>query len=106
MQQSNDRRFTLVDGMVLIAAVGLSLVLVRDYWNQRGPQIVFQTNAAPAMWSATTFWRLTTLATATFAPIAVALSLALWLLRLRQPRPAIRETFRQPGTTTCEPPRS
>ena len=31
------------------------------------------------------------------SPLAVALSLAMWILRLRQPRPSVRRLLRQPG---------
>jgi hypothetical protein len=101
MRTNTSRKFTLVDAMVLIAAAGLSLVLIRDYLEHRATRYVIETIAQSGIWSVASLWRLSTLVSGMMAPLAVSLSLALWVLRLRQPRPAIHEMFRQPGMVAC-----
>lgn len=95
------RRFTLVDAMVLIAATGLSLVLIRDYLASQYTHYIFTSIIGRGLWSVASVWRLGSLASGMIAPLAVALSLALWLLRLREPRPSLHRVFRQPGMVAC-----
>jgi hypothetical protein len=95
MRSTISRKFTLVDAMVLVAAVGIAFVLIRDYLNDdyvRG--VVF---SLPDVWALSKLWRTGTLWSGVLAPLAVALSLSLWILRWRQPRPDLRRLFKQPG---------
>ncbi len=84
------RPFTLFDAMVLIAATAIALLPFRFFLSvfeglsatlsvaHRIVEVVFVTDAL-------------------ICPLALSLSLALWVLRLRQPRPGLPRVFRQPG---------
>jgi hypothetical protein len=84
------RPFTLLDAMVLIAAMAIALLPFRFFLSvfeglsatlsvaHRIVEVVFVTDAL-------------------ICPLALSLSLALWVLRLRQPRPGLPRVFRQPG---------
>jgi hypothetical protein len=90
------RRFTLIDAMVLVAAVGVSFVLIRDY--VQDSRIARALSAAlPDEWGAADLWRRATVYAGIISPLAVALSLALFVLRIRRPRPSLRQALRQPG---------
>jgi hypothetical protein len=89
------RKFTLTDAMVLVAAAAISLVPIREYLTfVQDRRIV---DSIPREWSLASIWRFSTLAAGMLAPLALSLSLGLWILRLRKPRPAWRSLFRQPG---------
>jgi hypothetical protein len=81
------RRFTLLDGMVLIAALAVGLGSVR-FVARRGPLII-----PPWGWVAH--------GPILAAPCGVSLSVALLGLRFVKPRPPYRRNFRQPGTIAC-----
>jgi hypothetical protein len=82
--------------MVLVAAAALSLVLIRDYLADA--HIARNLPAAiPNDWSIAALWRRGTVYSGMLSPLAVALSLALFILRLRKPRPGLRRLLRQPG---------
>jgi hypothetical protein len=85
------RRFTLVDAMVLVAAVGASLALMRPYMlgitllvTHRRPYLLAL--SAPAHYGPT---------------FLVPLTVAALALRLRRPRPPIRRAFRGLGMVGC-----
>ncbi|MFI5457030.1 MAG: hypothetical protein ACHRXM_16415 [Isosphaerales bacterium] len=99
MHTSIPRKFTLVDAMVLIAAVGVGFVLIREYLDN--PLVRRVLWLVSHDWALSTLWRLGTVLSGMLAPLAVALSLALWILRFRQPRPVLRRVFRQPGMVAC-----
>jgi hypothetical protein len=95
MRPSAQRKFTLVDAMVLVAALGVALVPMRDLYGRvadstfpleetegRSPDYYFS-------WAAGTC--------AFLRPLVITSSAALWLARLRRPRPSIHRVFRQPG---------
>ncbi len=88
------RQFTLVDAMVLVAAVGVSLVevrrILRDDWY-----------LSYGSWSWEHARALSYPLNEAVAVIALGLSYALCILRLRQPRPSLRRIIRQPGTAAC-----
>lgn len=92
MSPLSARKFTLVDAMVLIAAIAIALVLIRPFWKEvyftpmRSPReaILFGLSVEVIL-----------------EPLALTLSLAVGLLRLRKPRPRLRRVFRQPGMAAC-----
>jgi hypothetical protein len=88
------RKITLTDAMVLVAAPALSLVMIRDYLSD--PRI---SRMLPLdyTWSVSEWWIRGCLYVGILSPLAVSLSLALFILRLRQPRPEMRRLLRQPG---------
>jgi hypothetical protein len=85
------RRFTLVDAIVLIAATAIGLAPIRYFVADGFGEAI----SAPASWefvaviALDAYWILT--------PLLLTWTLALWLLRLRQPRPRFRRLVRQPG---------
>jgi hypothetical protein len=91
MSPTQRRRFTLIDATVLIAATAVALVPVRYAFSFGLVQ------GLPATWDvesgASFAFGLTWIVT----PLLITWSVALWILRLRQPRPRLRRLFRQPG---------
>lgn len=86
------RRFTLLDGMVLIAAIAAGLGAAR---------VISQSHLGSNITSAGDAWTLLLLAAhwlVIAAPCAVSLSITLLVLRFVRPRPPRRRMFRQPGT--------
>jgi hypothetical protein len=91
MRAESRRRFTIVDGMVLVAALGVGFAATRlhsvpylDHFN------------LPAPWYRRyTTWILRWLVTA--GPCMGMLSTAVVVLSLRPPRPALRRRLRHPG---------
>jgi hypothetical protein len=81
--------------MVLVAAVGVAFVLIRVYLDHLDGRHLALT--PPREFSLTAYWRYATFVVRVLAPLATSLSLALWMLRLRQPRPRWRRLIRQPG---------
>jgi len=75
--------------MVLIAATGIALLPLRLFL-AGFPGI--SAGSTPAQ-----ILRLGLIVDAMLCPVAWSLSLALWVLRLRQPRPGLPRVFRQPG---------
>jgi hypothetical protein len=94
MRQTAKRAFTLIDAMIVIAASALSLVMIRDYLND---ERVLRILSAPDVWSISQIWIRGCVYVGVLAPLAVSLSLALFILRLRRPRPEMRRLLRQPG---------
>jgi hypothetical protein len=86
------RRFTLLDSMILVAAVAIGMALelpqldiALNYWSADYPfpfieWFLLHSDAAPAL---------------------MPLTIAAIALRLRRPRPAIRRAFRGPGMAGC-----
>jgi len=90
MKTASQRAFTLFDAVVLIAATGSAFALFRTmqivYWGGRGRllfALILQHGAE------------------TTIPFLTMFSLALAGLRLRQPRPPLRNLARQPGMIAC-----
>jgi uncharacterized membrane protein (DUF485 family) len=86
MDKPGPRRFTLLDGMFLIAAIAIALSLT----SFRIAHFV-RWGASRSLFG----WGVT--AGALSVPFALTLSLAVGLLRMREPRPRFRLIFRQPG---------
>ena len=84
------RPFTLLDAMVLIAATAIALLPFRFFLS------VFEGLSA-TLSVAHRIVEVVFVADALICPLALSLSLALWVLRLRQPRPGLPRVFRQPG---------
>ncbi len=89
------RKFGIFDAMVLVAAPALSLVLIREYLDD--PRVLRTVWGIPNDQSIASLWRLGSIYSGLLSPLAVSLSLALFILRLRQPRPDRRRLLRQPG---------
>lgn len=86
------RRFTIGDGMVLIAATAIGLAWASQAWR------VFQTDDRAANpWDLV--WRRTIDGVALALPCVLAWTLAWIALRLRRPRPSWRRVSRLPATT-------
>jgi hypothetical protein len=99
MRATVPRKFTLTDAMVLIAAIGVAFVLIRQYLDY-----LYGRNFAltpPGSFALTSYWKYGTFLSRVLAPLATSLSLALWVLRIRPPRPSRRRLFRQPGMVAC-----
>src|SRR5690242_18723380 len=90
------RRFTLLDGMTLIAATALAIAWERPFL----PRIV-QNFRRFTSWTAWETWEGGVMTLMTLLPFVALWTLALILLRLRRPRPALRRLARQPGATAC-----
>ncbi len=103
------RRFTLIDAMILIAAVAVGFAGVRaesgDHYHPTTAYILQESgkeyypflNARQTMpeWS---IWLRTAAAVVVkAAPVVAALTLALVVIRFRRPQPSIRRLIRQPG---------
>jgi len=94
MRTSIPRKFTLVDAMVLIAAIALAFVPIR--------LVLVKYRGFPANLALADDARgLGLFVNEMLFHLAFTLSLALWLLRLRKPRPVLRRIFRQPGMAAC-----
>ena len=89
MRPATQRKFTLLDAMVLIAATGIALVPVRLF--------LWENWHFPEEWSASEVLQAGLDANIVLVPPALALTAACWLLRMMPPRPRIRRVFRQPG---------
>jgi hypothetical protein len=87
------RKFTLVDAIVLVAALAISLVEVRR--NLREDWFIY------GDWSWDNARELSYGFNQVLSIIALCLGCALCILRLRTPRPSLRRIFRQPGTAAC-----
>lgn len=85
------RKFTLIDAMFLVAATAVALVPIRYAYDSD------MLEALSAAWTFEGVWEFALGLHWIFTPLLVTWSLALWLLRLRQPRPRLRRLFRQPG---------
>lgn len=91
------RRFTVLDGMILIAATATGLMIVRRF-SQDYPLLLFVGNAGTLALSKTQLpWWIRM----QIAPFVVNFALGLCLIRLRRPRPRLARLFRQPGTIAC-----
>jgi hypothetical protein len=86
------RKFTLIDAMVLVAATAIGLVPMRYVY---ADGTLGQTLSAGLGWE--TLAMISLGSSFVVTPLLVTWSLALWLLRLRQPRPRFRRLFRQAG---------
>lgn len=98
-----ERRFSISDGLILIAAVALGLAGVRGWQNPSwcSYQIGFYPGpGAPASFDRVFVYQLSVGISWTI-PFAMALSLAMLAIRLRRPRPSLRRVVRQPGTIAC-----
>jgi hypothetical protein len=78
--------------MVLIAATAGALVLMRPLLEEMRPLGVHSPGDA---------LRLGLTVSVILEPMALTLTLAVGLLRLREPRPRLRRVFRQPGMAAC-----
>ena len=92
MRPSAPRRFTVIDAMVLIAATAVALVLMRPLLEEM--RLLGVHSPGDAL-------RLGLTVSVILEPMALTLSLAVGLLRLREPRPRLRRVFRQPGMAAC-----
>jgi hypothetical protein len=88
------RRFTILDGMILIGTTGCGLA-----WTAG---ISRKLNGLPMLdgsWDKT--WEWVAVITALGMPCLIAWTLTLPILRMLKPRPSCRRTASQPGMTAC-----
>ncbi len=103
--RSKQRRFQLIDALVMLAATSIGIALVRLYDREEGyyffspePVVTSPLLAGPKHVPLTTrfFW-----GACVVAPSVVMWTLATIVLGFRQPRHRLRRLFRQPGMAGC-----
>ena len=87
------RRFTIADGMILIAATACGLAWTGRVW--RGFKLATPTPTGSWLW----FCDRGELALVMTLPCLLFLTIAVAILRVRRPRPSWRRIARQPGMT-------
>jgi hypothetical protein len=96
MQTVQRRRFTLLDGIILITATATALVPARYFYQATfGPQ--WEGDDMGGTWIS----RFATACYLLSLPFLFVWSATLWGLRFRQPRPKSWRIYRQPGTAAC-----
>ncbi|WP_169976092.1 hypothetical protein [Tautonia rosea] len=93
MPRPSRRRFSLLDGMILVASMAPGLAMSRS-WVEELPNNFFQGSPLGSVWSATGY--LMALAT----PVLLSMTPGLLVLRLRPPRRAGRRLWHSRGTIT------
>jgi hypothetical protein len=93
MRSAVPRKFTLVDAMVLIAATAIAFVPIRLF--------LWENWHFPEEHTVPEIWRAGLEINVSLVPLAVSLSMAVWLLALKKPRPSLRRVFRKPGIAAC-----
>lgn len=91
------RRLTLLDAMILIAAMAVAIAWTQSLSASFREQDTFDSTIWPAIPWKHWLMRWPTMA----APWMTAGSLGVLILRLRKPRPPLRELARQPGAAGC-----
>jgi hypothetical protein len=84
------RRFTIADGMVIVVAAAVAVLLARDYYESLF--VVHKRASAERL-----VWAIQGMTTCIASPCM----LALIPIRLRRPRPPYRRLVRQPGFAAC-----
>lgn len=97
MNRRPDRRFTIADGMVLVAAVAVGSLLWRAYLPGHARMMQFRSRLG----TDGAFGRAMSWLSAPGSCLVVPLMAATLLLRLRRPRPRWRRIVRQPGFAAC-----
>ncbi|MFI5457031.1 MAG: hypothetical protein ACHRXM_16420 [Isosphaerales bacterium] len=100
MRTSVPRKFALVDATVLVAAMALAFVPIRLFLRNFGEDFPDNLSAAVSL-AKDGVLDVGFFVHCFLVYPALTLSLALWLLRMRKPRPVLRRTFRQPGMAAC-----
>jgi hypothetical protein len=101
MKPATPRRVTIVDGMILVAAIALGIWVSGI---NLIPWLQTMASIAPDVWAANPVWLAShwgSLILRHTQPMAAVLTLAVFLLRILQPRPDFRRLARQPGFTAC-----
>jgi hypothetical protein len=93
------RPFTVLDGMILVAAtaVGIAWITRIEYWPDWSDWFRLDTRR-PLFWAIV---EEIVVVLSQFWALALALSAALACLRLRRPRPRLRQLAREPGFAAC-----
>ena len=89
MSQPTERKFSLGDMMILVAAAALGLLLQRTYLMTPNPHPWALLGGSLYRWLFES------------CPFLIPASLALVAMRLRRPRPAARRLRREPGLVAC-----
>jgi hypothetical protein len=92
------RRFTLFDAIVLIAATAVGIAGMRCYWLSGNTVSLSRPEGG---WSTASIVTILYDAASVSLPLLVAWTLAVFALRLRSPRPRLRQLAVQPGTAAC-----
>jgi hypothetical protein len=95
------RRFTVLDGMIVVGAVGLALAPLKWLGLRSNSWVFFREMAAGFAWDWGWFDDFIPEMLLLATPPAVAATLAVLAMRLRQPRPLWRKLTRQPGLAAC-----
>jgi hypothetical protein len=86
------RRFSLLDGMIFVAATAAGLAVIREI----ADDLLRFTKSGSALWSLASFrrpfWTIMAM-----TPLLATWSLGVLTMRLRPPRPRLRNLLRQPG---------
>lgn len=100
-RRMSERPFSVADGLVLIGATAVGLALVRDWgtpgWCSERMGLLWGQTLSPAR----RILHSAEVAASWTIPFGMSLTVALAILRLRQPRPPIRRIARQPGAVAC-----
>ena len=97
------RRFTLVDGMILVAAVAFGFGLLHSWYPYCSMfwALFFERLPSLKAWSKDLIQYFLTLFLSSAMPFAVSATVATMGSRLRGPRPRSRRLARQPGWMAC-----
>ncbi len=95
------RRFTLLDGMILIVALGLILGAARWLYEEGSVWSLILTFKTDFAWEWDRFDYLALGLLVSATAVAVPTTLAVLAMRLRKPRPRWRKLIRQPGLVAC-----
>ena len=93
-----DRKFTLLDAVILLAATAIGLAGVREYFDM----LFTQSFRLPSGgWTPGAILGHIPRVLEILFPLLVAWTPAVLVLRLRRPRPVLRRLFLQPGASAC-----
>jgi hypothetical protein len=97
MPTNGSRKFTSIDALVLTTATALAFVPIWLFYNDPDTYLGQQEDGS-MLWS---IWLLGWELNILFSALIVAWSAALFVLRLKRPRPNCSRIYRQPGAAAC-----
>jgi hypothetical protein len=96
-----ERPFFVADGVILIGAASVALALVRSWQNPRWCSWGIGLFPDQALSPGRRILLQTLIGISWTIPFAITVTITLLAIRLRSPRPAIREIATQPGAVAC-----